>query len=185
MARTRDWKSKIARLKVRQEISPQAALAMKPARPPFSATVRYFQRLREVVAGELGIPVSEVTNYKLAQRLEIAPNRLTQYFVHGGTMENKLAFQVARILNEDPLVVIAEVEAERASRDEDRAFWQSVARKVAAIAVVAIGASTGLPSAEASPSPAAPRVESLCIMSSWRRALIAIGLLPGDDLQLA
>lgn len=113
------------------------------ADPKDRPTIFYLEKIRDLIAHERRVDRGQITRYAIAQRLDITPNRLSHYYLHSGTMENKLAYQVAELLGEQPLRVIARVEAERANRAEDQKFWRRVARKVAMVVFAAGAASSG------------------------------------------
>lgn len=69
------------------------------------------------------VSVGGVTDYKLAQTLEIPRQRMSSY-VHGIEQADTYAcVRLAIVLNKDPLEVIAEVEAESARTQTKRDFW--------------------------------------------------------------
>ena len=103
------------------------------------------------------------SDYRLAKEIGITRGAVS-FLVNGHiVMSVTTAAKLAEILELDPMKVIADAELERGTNDE---LWKRIAKKVAAVAVVTIGASAGAPSpAEASVQPvAAVHTDRLCIM---------------------
>jgi predicted transcriptional regulator len=84
----------------------------------------------------------------------------------GGAISVVTAAKIAELLDIDPIKVIAETELERATTEEDRELWKRIGRKVAVIAIAAIGAGGGPtpPSASAAAPSHAQSAEPLRIM---------------------
>jgi len=77
------------------------------------------------------------TDYKIGKVLGIKSGAIANYRHHGGTFDNVMALKVARLLEIDPLRVIADMEVERASKAgrEDRiALWENVLGKLGGVA---------------------------------------------------
>lgn len=191
-----DWERKIRRLKLRQDPGSSEELAhrVNPA-VARTATTRYLERVRDLLAAEQGLPRERISKYKIAQRLGIAPNRISHYYLHGGSMEPKLCYLVADLLGEDRATVFAEVAADVARREEDRAFWKRMAQRTAAIVggvgvcilAVQIARSSGADPAQVLEGSALLAIapEALCIMSTLVLAALAVYTAAGERLERA
>jgi hypothetical protein len=91
-------------------------------------TIGLIEAARDFLAKERGVDRTGVSSYAIAQHLGIAQNRISLYQLHGGSMDNKLAVQIAKLVGLDPLKAIAAVEAERAPRTADKTFWSELAK---------------------------------------------------------
>ncbi|NIR58927.1 MAG: hypothetical protein GWO02_05115 [Gammaproteobacteria bacterium] len=71
--------------------------------------------------------------YRVAKELGITPQRLYDFRTgREPRLPVHLALRVAELLERDPLAVVAEIEADRAKRTEEREFWMRVAKSAAA-----------------------------------------------------
>ncbi len=66
-----------------------------------------------------------VTDYKMAQALEIPRPRIHEYMKETAQADAYAATRIALLLGRDPLEVIAEIESEAASTEAKRGFWRS------------------------------------------------------------
>jgi transcriptional regulator with XRE-family HTH domain len=72
------------------------------------------------------------SDYALASRLGITRSAVSNFTRGKGVMGDDVALTVAQILDINPLVVIAQANAERASTPELRARWVGVVEKFSA-----------------------------------------------------
>jgi plasmid maintenance system antidote protein VapI len=105
------------------------------------------------------IKLGVTSDYALAKHLGVQRQTISNYVNGHRVFDNTMAARISEILDVDLVKVIADLELERGTNDE---LWKRIARKVAAVAVVAIGAgSIGAPS----PAPAqGTSVPTVCIM---------------------
>lgn len=68
---------------------------------------------------------SPPTDYQLAKRLGISHATISRCRRKNGTLDNEAALRLARLLEQDPLEVIAIMETERAKTPEKKAFWEN------------------------------------------------------------
>ncbi len=66
-----------------------------------------------------------VTDYKLAQVLQIPRQRVSEYRLGKWQADNYACARIAEILEKDALEIIAAVEAENAKTEERRDYWRS------------------------------------------------------------
>jgi predicted transcriptional regulator len=65
------------------------------------------------------------TDYKIAQALDI-PTGIVHYYVKGDrAADSYTCARIAEILEQDPLEIIAQVEAEAARTEKKREYWRS------------------------------------------------------------
>lgn len=80
------------------------------------------------------------SDYKLALVLGVSHVSLTSYR-HGKTLPDARAIsKICELTGDDPAILAAEIEAERAKTDEARALWSSIARRLSIAAAAGIGA---------------------------------------------
>lgn len=65
------------------------------------------------------------TDYQLAKRLGINDATISRCRRKNGTLDNEAAVRLARLLEQDPLTIIAVMETERAKTPEKKAFWEN------------------------------------------------------------
>ena len=87
------------------------------------------------------------SDYAVAKRLGLTTSGVSNYRRGKSTFDHLVAIRVARILDLDPMTVIADVELERATQPELRDLWRRIAAKVAAGVLVAVGAGVASPPA--------------------------------------
>lgn len=80
------------------------------------------------VKSRLGI----TSDYALAARLGVTRSAVSNFMRGKGVMGDDVALTVAQILDMNPLVVIAQANAERASTPEMKARWTGVVEKFSA-----------------------------------------------------
>lgn len=103
------------------------------------------------------------SDYALAKELKLTRSAIS-FLVNGHcAMSTTTAAKIAEILELDEIKVIADVELERGTNDE---LWKRIAKKVATIALVAIGVQAAPSPTQAAPgAPAqAQSVPTVCIM---------------------
>ena len=110
------------------------------------------QRLLRLVKERQGIP----SNYKLRQVLDVSEVTMTRWNQGRGAPANSLAMRMAEMAGLDPGVVIAEISADRAQDDDERALWQGIAARLKSAGLAAI---FGLAIAFAGPAPEARAFE--------------------------
>lgn len=117
------------------------------------------------------------SDYALAPRLELSRAAISKLRTGIAIMSNTTAAKLAEILELDLVKVIADAELERGTNDE---LWMRIAKKVAAVAVFAIGASiTPAPAdAAASALPSSLRIP-VYYVKSLLRLIARLFSLPG------
>ncbi|MDP2031455.1 MAG: helix-turn-helix transcriptional regulator [Thiobacillus sp.] len=66
-----------------------------------------------------------VTDYKLAKKMQLPRQRVSNYKNGERQADNYACLRIAEILERDPLEIIAEVEAETAKTQERRDYWSN------------------------------------------------------------
>ena len=66
------------------------------------------------------------TNYAIAKQLGISRQSMSRYMNGKGAMDDKAAVKVARYLNIPEIILIAAVNAEKASYEDDKQFWTAL-----------------------------------------------------------
>lgn len=87
------------------------------------------------------------SDYQLAKLLELTPQQISRYRRLGDVLSDYTAVKVARLLELEPLEVIAQINAERAARakrTEEQRFWEKLAKTAAGVAAVVLVAVSGL-----------------------------------------
>lgn len=138
-------------------------------------TVQYLDAVKE----KAGI----ASDYALAKRLGLTTSAISNYRHGRSSPDNLVAVRVAGILGIDPMVVIADIELERATHPELREVWRRLASKVAAgvLLPVTLGAGSALAPAPADASMlrcAAPAVYYV----KFRELLRLLGFPIPDDM---
>jgi transcriptional regulator with XRE-family HTH domain len=87
-------------------------------------TLEYLQAVKK----KLGIE----SDYALAQRLGVTRSAISKLQLGKAVFSDDVALSVAQILDLNPLVVIAQANAERATTPEMRARWMGVMEKFSA-----------------------------------------------------
>lgn len=87
-------------------------------------TLEYLQAVKK----KLGIE----SDYALAQRLGVTRSAVSKLQLGKVVFSDDVALSVAQILDLNPLVVIAQANAERATTPENRARWMGVMEKISA-----------------------------------------------------
>jgi len=70
------------------------------------------------------------TPYRIAKEVGLTHSRLYQLFNDGGTYNDDTAYRVAKILGEDPAMVMAAAQAERSKNPEVKATWEALLEKI-------------------------------------------------------
>lgn len=93
------------------------------------------------------------SDYALAKRLGIAPARMSNYRLGRKRFDDSLAVDVAKLAGLDPVRVLCELHAEKATEPELRTYWQRAAKmaRQAAPAMVILSTMAAAPM----PAPAA------------------------------
>jgi len=84
------------------------------------------------------------SDYSIAKMLGVNRQAMTGY-KKGGNFNDKAAFIVAEYLDIDPLLLIAEMNAQRARTAEDSGFWKLQIKKISNCAATVFGLSLTLP----------------------------------------
>jgi transcriptional regulator with XRE-family HTH domain len=79
-------------------------------------TLQYLDEIKRAAGVE--------SDYAVAKLLRITNSAVSRWRLHNITFDTKVACKVARILNVDPLEVIAAAQYERSKDDDSRAFWR-------------------------------------------------------------
>ena len=77
------------------------------------------------------------SDYAVAKLLKIRTSSMTNY-KNGRSMSNSVAIKTAELLNIKPELIVAELEADRATTKEEKALWQSIASRVAVLIILAL-----------------------------------------------
>lgn len=80
------------------------------------------------------------SDYELARELEIEPSAISNYRHGRSRPDNNVLIGLAEILEIDPLELIALVNAERAKKERERAFWKNL---LSTLSVVCFGIALG------------------------------------------
>jgi hypothetical protein len=94
------------------------------------------------------------SHYALAKKLGCTHQTVSKYRLRKDFLGDSTAIKVAELLEIDPAIVIASAHAERAKKDDERAAWESIVRRLggaAALVVVGLFALLAPPPANASP----------------------------------
>lgn len=107
-----------------------------------SATLQLLQRYKDFKGLR--------SNYAAAKALGISESTISGW-VHGGTMDQAIALQIAQEIGSEPLATLAQVQLERPLSDRERRVWSRYCARVlvAALATLAAAAAVEHP-AEAS-----------------------------------
>jgi hypothetical protein len=79
-------------------------------------TLQYLDELKRAAGVE--------SDYAVAKLLRITNSAVSRWRTLNITFDTKVATKVARILNVDPMEIIAAAQFERSKDDESRAFWR-------------------------------------------------------------
>ena len=74
---------------------------------------------------EVRAKMEGATDYKIAQALDLPRQRISNFVKGSRDADAYTCAQIAKILQRDPLEIIAQVEAEAARTEKKRAFWRS------------------------------------------------------------
>ncbi len=77
------------------------------------------------------------SDYALAKRLDTSTAAVSNYRRGKRTFDALMAYRVAELLDLDPMRVLADMEAERATRPEVRQVWADIAARFKDAAIVA------------------------------------------------
>lgn len=98
------------------------------------------------------------SDYKLSQVSGVSFSSLSSYR-HGKTLPDAGAIsKICRLSGDDPAVIAAEIEAQRAKTDEARALWLNIAKRLA------VAAAAGAVSMTVSAHPATIALATVCIL---------------------
>lgn len=84
--------------------------------------------------GQLG-PASD---YRISKLLGVRGSTISAYRVRGTTFDDTTALKVAKLLDLDPILVLADMHAERAKNAEVKTIWQGLAKATARRAMQAV-----------------------------------------------
>lgn len=70
------------------------------------------------------------SRFRMAKELGISSARMYQLYDHGGTYDDQTAMSVAKVLELDPMTVIAAAHAERTKDPEIKAVWAGLLEKI-------------------------------------------------------
>ncbi len=70
------------------------------------------------------------SRFRIAKELGWSSGRIYQMYSHGGTYDDQAALAVAKILEIDPMTVIAAAHAERTKDPEIKAVWSGLLEKI-------------------------------------------------------
>jgi predicted transcriptional regulator len=85
------------------------------------------------------------SNYAVAKELGISQSTLSNYESGASHADDRIAVMLADALKIDRFQTIAQINAERAKKPEERAFW----KKIASAAVLILAVYTSMPTAQA------------------------------------
>lgn len=116
------------------------------------------------------------SDYKLALVMGVSSSSLTSYR-HGKTLPDARVIRlICDLTGDDPAVVAAEIEADRAKNDEARELWSMVARRLRTAsaagifsALLSVQLAAFSPSVEARPRASTGHVDTLYIVRTRRR----------------
>jgi transcriptional regulator with XRE-family HTH domain len=106
------------------------------------------------------------SDYALAPHLGLTRSGVSKLRREVVVMSNTTAARIAEILGVDEIKVIADLELERGSNDE---LWRKIARRVAVLAVAALGAIAAPSPAEAAAGGAHSAACPGCVLCKVRR----------------
>lgn len=90
-------------------------------------TVVFLERLRARLGGDSGC-----TDYRLAKVLQISHVTMNGYLKKGRAMDDPIAIRCAKLLELEPVYVVACCHAERSTDVESAKLWQEIAARFAA-----------------------------------------------------
>ena len=94
------------------------------------------------------------SDYKLALFMGVSQTSLIHYRQGKSLPDERVITKLCSLTGDDPDLLMAEIEVQRAKTDEARAIWQSIARRLAA------AAAAGIVSASALAGPTLPAANS-------------------------
>lgn len=69
------------------------------------------------------------SDYALAKRLGVSKTAVSHYRSNRHTFEDRMALKVARLLDQEPLAVLADMAAQRAKEPDEIEAWNSLREK--------------------------------------------------------
>lgn len=94
------------------------------------------RELLAAVRAAQGLP----SNYALARVIGVTDTTVTRWNVGSNTPDDLMAQRLATMAGLDPDSVVAAMHAQRSHNPDERALWQRIAERLAAPALVALGA---------------------------------------------
>lgn len=131
---------------------------------------------------DLAVMTNTGSDYAIAKLLNISTSRLSNYRRKRNAFDDEAAFKAAQLLGLDPMIVIAEANAERAHKEETRQFWRETYKRLTNTAAGVI-LSLAIIGGTLAPSLAYASFDGsiICIMRTTirrlLRALLACGVL--------
>ena len=98
------------------------------------------------------------SDYKLALVMGVQQSSLRNYRTAKTLPDERVITKICELTGDDPAVLMAEIELERAKTEEARALWSTIARRLAA------GAAASAMATGAMAAPLASKVASVCIL---------------------
>jgi hypothetical protein len=130
-------------------------------------TVEYLDAVKK----KLGIS----SDYALQAPLGVKKQSVSNYRNGRSGFDSRVAMRVAQILGLEPLVVIADMEIERAATPEVEDFWKQIARKVALVSVITIVTGNGVLPSPAGAAPVTEVARVGCVLCQIaRKALLLL-----------
>lgn len=96
------------------------------------------QRYLETLKAKTGAP----SDYKLAQILDITRQQMSNYRTRGEQFGEETCMKVASILEIDPVIVMAEVQMEKAKNEQAKAAWKMLFERLGGVAASLLIATT-------------------------------------------
>lgn len=108
-----------------------------------NSTLRYLEAVKE----KTGAP----SDYALAKVLNVTRQQVSLYKTKGQFIGGDVALRVADILEIDPVIVLSDIQADKAKTDDERAVWRSLIERIGGVAATLLIA-TGISAANPSPA---------------------------------
>ncbi len=123
-----------------------------------NATNRYLNELKKKTGIE--------SDYGLANALGVSRQRVSNYRQDLCSFDNDMALRVGEMLGVNPMLIIADVEAEKSKDEERRKTWENFSRRLRGIGAAIVLIVLGIPAV-----PQTAEAGSLYIMlrGRWRK----------------
>lgn len=79
---------------------------------------------------DLAVMTNTGSDYAISKLLGVSTSRISNYRCKRNAFDDEAAFKAAQLLGVDPMIVIAEANAERAHKEETRQFWKDTYKKL-------------------------------------------------------